>query len=178
MGKGIVLFSGGLDSLLTVKVLQQQDVELVGIFFVLPFYSPFTDFRTLSAVHAAEELGLELRLHYCDREYLDIIKNPAYGYGKGINPCIDCRIYFLKKAAELMNELEADFVATGEVVGQRPMSQMKNTLRLIEKQSGLNGRILRPLSAKILEPTIPEREGILDREKFMDLNGRSRKRQM
>ena len=107
-----------------------------------------------------------------------MVKSPPHGHGKHINPCIDCKLFFIKKAAELMNRLNADFVASGEVVGQRPMSQLKHTLKHIEKESGLKGRLLRPLSAKILEPTIPEIEGKIDRNRLLDISGRGRKRQM
>lgn len=175
--KGILLFSGGLDSLLAAKLLMEQDVELIGLHFVLPFYPPYFNLDELHSAKQAKEIGLKLEFYKCGKEYLEMLKNPIHGYGKNINPCIDCRIFFISKAAEYMERVNADFVATGEVVGQRPMSQVKNTLRHIEKSTNLEGRLLRPLSARILEPTIAEKEGKIDRSRLLDLNGRGRKRQ-
>jgi hypothetical protein len=109
---------------------------------------------------------------------MEIVRNPSFGYGKNVNPCLDCKIFMLKKAGEAMEEEKATFVFTGEVLGQRPMSQRRDALNLIEKQSGLKGRLLRPLSAKLLPPTIPEEEGLLDRELLYDFSGRNRKPQI
>lgn len=118
-------------------------------------------------------------MHYrCDREYIEMVKNPPHGYGKHLNPCIDCKIFFIRKAAEYMIETEADFIATGEVVGQRPMSQLKHTMNHILKETGLQDRLLRPLSAKLLKPTRMEEEGLIDRERLLDISGRGRRRQM
>lgn len=177
-GKGILLYSGGLDSLLAAKLLMDQGIELTGLHFILPFYPPDFDISTLKAVKQAEQIGLKLEFYKCGREYLEMLRNPLHGYGKNINPCIDCKIFFIRKAAEYMEKYNADFVASGEVVGQRPMSQLKHTLKHIEKSTGLKGRLLRPLSARLLEPTIAEIEGKVDREKLLDLNGRGRKRQL
>lgn len=176
--KGILLYSGGLDSLLAAKLLMDQGVELIGLHFILPFYPPDFDFEELHSVKQAKDIGLKLEFYKCGREYLDMLKNPMHGYGKNINPCIDCKIFFIKKASEYMVRYNADFVATGEVVGQRPMSQLKHTLKHIEKSTDLKGRLLRPLSAKILEPTIAEIEGKIDRNRLLDINGRGRKRQL
>lgn len=175
--KGVLLYSGGLDSLLAAKILMEQDIDLIGLHFVLPFYPPGFNFNELDAAKQAKKIGLKLKFYKCGQEYLQMLKNPIHGYGKNINPCIDCRIFFINKAAEYMEQLNADFVATGEVVGQRPMSQLKHTLRHIEKSTNLTGRLLRPLSAKILKPTIAENEGKIDRTRLLDLNGRGRKRQ-
>ena len=174
-GKGIVLFSGGLDSLLAARVLMDQDLEIIGYHCILPFVAP--DLRTdeLDPVKIAVQIHLPVRTHRCGSEYIDIIRNPPHGYGKHANPCIDCHIYFIKKAAEYMREVGADFVATGEVVGQRPMSQMKHTMNHIEKVTGLKGRLVRPLSAKLLKPTQPEIDGIINRDLLCGINGRSRK---
>lgn len=177
-GTGIVMISGGLDSLLAIRVLLEQDVFLIGFHCILPFVNPEADPSKLPAVMSAEKLGITVYTHRCDQEYIDIIKNPPHGYGKRANPCIDCHIYFLRKAAKYMHDIGADFVATGEVVGQRPMSQMRGTMNHIEKESGLSGRLLRPLSAKLMKPTIPETEGIIDREKLFGISGRSRKVQL
>lgn len=176
--KGILLYSGGLDSLLAAKLLLNQGVELIGLHFILPFYPPDFDVSSLKAVQQAEQIGLKLEFYKCGAEYLEMLKNPLHGYGKNINPCIDCKIFFIKKAAEYMVKYNADFVASGEVVGQRPMSQLKHTLKHIEKSTGLKGRLLRPLSAKLLEPTLAETEGRIDRNKLLDINGRGRKRQL
>ncbi len=175
--KGILLFSGGLDSLLAARVLMDQDVEVVGFHCLLPFVRPDIDPHELKSKQMAAQIGLDLQLHRCGDEYINMIRNPAHGYGKQSNPCIDCHIYFIIKAAELMRALNADFVATGEVVGQRPMSQMKHTMNHIEKLTGLKGRLLRPLSAKLLKATIPEIEGKVDRSLLLGINGRSRKEQ-
>ncbi len=176
--KGILLYSGGLDSLLAGKLLLDQGIDLIGIHFILPFTAPDIDPEELKPSALARTIGLPLIHRRCDREYMQIVRSPAHGHGKHINPCIDCKIFFLKKAAEAMRAEGAAFVATGEVIGQRPMSQMKNTLRLIEKESGLEGMLLRPLSARLLKPTKAEIEGIVDREKLLDITGRGRKSQM
>ncbi len=176
--KGVILFSGGLDSVLAARLLMEQDIDLVGFHCILPFADPFIKPEDLPASKSAEQIGLKLVHHRCGKEYLDMVKNPPNGYGKHVNPCIDCKIYFINKAAEYMREIGADFVASGEVVGQRPMSQQKHTINQIKNETKLEGRLLRPLSAKILQPTIVEEQGLVDREKLLDLNGRGRTRQM
>ncbi len=176
--KGVVLYSGGLDSILAAKILMDQGIEMTGLHCLLPFYPPDLNPEELESSNLARQIGLKLIFYRCNRDYIEMIKNPEHGYGKNINPCIDCKLFFIKKASELMYELGANFVATGEVVGQRPMSQLKHTLNHIEKVCGLQGRLLRPLSAKILKPTIPEIEGTVDRKKLLDISGRGRKRQM
>jgi tRNA U34 2-thiouridine synthase MnmA/TrmU len=123
-------------------------------------------------------LGIPLKLFNVSKEYLNVVKHPQYGYGSNMNPCIDCRIFMLKKAKDYMEESGAAFIVTGEVLGQRPMSQRKDAMRLIEKEAGLEGFILRPLSAKALSMTIPEKEGWVDREKLLKIQGRSRKPQI
>jgi tRNA U34 2-thiouridine synthase MnmA/TrmU len=177
-GKGIVLYSGGLDSLLAAKILIDQGIEIIGFHCVLPFFPPDIKKDELKPVAYAEQIHLKLHYYFCDDEYIKMVKNPPHGYGKHINPCIDCKIFFIRKAAEFMKESGADFIATGEVVGQRPMSQMKHMINHIEHESGIEGRLVRPLSAKILKPTIPEMQGIVDREKLFGFNGRGRKPQM
>jgi tRNA-uridine 2-sulfurtransferase len=177
-GKGILLYSGGLDSLIAGKLLLDQGVELLGLHFILPFAAPHHDPETFDVSRMAEQIGLPLVHKRCGKEYLEMAAHPEHGYGKEMNPCIDCKIYFVREAAKYMKETGADFVATGEVVGQRPMSQLKNTMNHIHKESGLEGRLLRPLSAGILKPTIPEMEGVVDREKLLSLNGRGRKEQL
>jgi len=176
-GKCILLYSGGLDSLLTAKILLDMGIEVTGLHCILPYFPPDMDPELLKESIAAKQIGLNLIHYRCGKEYISMLKNPPHGYGKQVNPCIDCKIFFIKKAAELMNETGADFVATGEVVGQRPMSQHKHTLIHIEN-STLKGRLLRPLSAKLLTPTIAETEGLVDREKLYDISGRGRTRQI
>ena len=175
-GKCILLYSGGLDSLLAGKILMDLNIDVIGLHCLLPYYPPDTDFEKLDESINAKQIGLNLIHHRCGADYIEILKNPNHGYGKHINPCIDCKIYFINKAAEMMIKTGSDFVATGEVIGQRPMSQQKNSLNLIEK-STLKGRLLRPLSAKLLKPTIPEINGIVDREKLYAINGRGRSEQ-
>jgi hypothetical protein len=131
------------------------------------------------ALRAASDL--EVEIEYVDLSssgYLDLIVAPRYGYGANANPCVDCRIFMLQRAREIMEREGADFVFTGEVLGQRPKSQRRDTLRTVERESGLGGRLLRPLSAKLLEPTLPEKEGLVDRERLEAVSGRSRRRQM
>lgn len=166
----LILFSGGLDSLLAVKILQQQTVSI----HALIFKSPFID--TTEAVNYAIELDLDFSVLDMGEEALTMISQPQYGFGKGVNPCKDCKLIMLQLAREWMERLGAVAIATGEVVGQRPNSQLFKHLQLLEKQSGLQGRLLRPLSAKLLKPTIPEQEGIINREKLYDIEGRSRTR--
>jgi tRNA-uridine 2-sulfurtransferase len=176
-GKGIVLFSGGLDSLLAARVLMDQDLEIIGYHCILPFVAPDARADELGPIKLAGQIHLPVETHRCGSEYIDIIRNPPHGYGKHANPCIDCHIYFIQKAADYMREIHADFVATGEVVGQRPMSQMKHTMNHIEKVTGLKGRLIRPLSAILLKPTQPEIDGIIHRDMLCGINGRSRKAQ-
>ena len=128
-------------------------------------------------VRGAERLGIELVTQDVTDEFIDVILNPRHGYGSGVNPCIDCRIFILKKAHDLMVSEGAGFVFTGEVLGQRPMSQHRNALDLVDRRCGLEGRLLRPLSAKLLEPTLPESEGLVNRDNLYDISGRSRKPQ-
>lgn len=169
MPKAIVLFSGGLDSLLTVRVLQQQDVEILGLYIATPFQD-----SSEAAKERAEQLGIPLEVRRTDDSYLQIIAAPRFGYGKAINPCIDCRIVMCRFAKELMESQGADFVATGEIAGQRPNSQKQHQLSLIARESGLGGHLVRPLCAKVLNPTIPETEGLLDRTKLQAFTGRGR----
>jgi tRNA U34 2-thiouridine synthase MnmA/TrmU len=170
--KGLVLLSGGLDSILAVKILLEQKIRITGLVFVSCFFS------SVSARKAAEKLGIELKIVDFSKKHFEMVKNPKYGYGKNMNPCIDCHTLMLKCAKEIMIKQGFDFVATGEVLGERPMSQNKQSLKLIEKNSGLAGYLLRPLSAKLLEPTKVEINGLVDREKLLSISGRSRKIQL
>ncbi|NPB05193.1 MAG: hypothetical protein GXO08_02300 [Aquificae bacterium] len=188
MGKkrAVALFSGGLDSILAAKLVMDQGVEVVGLHVRTGFHSEdvkerlglIKDKRELPVYRAAEQIGLPLVEVDISKSYCGIIASPKYGYGRNANPCIDCKIAFLRAAKEFMEKEGFDFVITGEVVNQRPMSQNLPALRLIEKEAGLEGLVLRPLSAKLLPPTIPEREGWVDREKLLDVSGRGRDRQL
>ena len=170
--KAVALFSGGLDSILAVKLIREQGIEIKGINFKTPF------FGLNEAFAIAKDLNINLEIIDITEELLKILKKPKYGLGKNMNPCIDCHALMFKKAGEYMNKIGASFILSGEVLGERPMSQNRNSLNIIERESGFKGRILRPLSALLLAETIPEKEGLVDRNKLLDISGRSRKRQM
>ncbi|OQX54281.1 MAG: hypothetical protein B5M48_01390 [Candidatus Omnitrophica bacterium 4484_213] len=173
--KALALFSGGLDSVLAAKLILEQGIEVIGVNFITPFFAADNQQRVKQI---AADLGIELKTIALGDEYIEIVKSPKYGYGKNLNPCLDCRILMLKRAKGLLQRKRLSFIITGEVLGQRPMSQHKNALALIEKESNLKGLILRPLSAKLLPLTLPEKENRVDREKLLDIQGRSRKAQM
>jgi len=170
--KGIALMSGGLDSVLAVKVIQEQGVEVEGVAFETPF------FGSDRAVEASRAAGLTLTVVDITEEHLAMLKAPRYGYGRNMNPCIDCHILMLKKAGEMMEARGAGCILTGEVLGQRPMSQGKQSLHVVAKRSGYQPYIIRPLSARLLPETMPEMEGKVDRSRLLDIQGRGRKRQM
>ncbi len=170
----IGLISGGLDSTIAAKVVVDLGVQVTGVYFSMPWGCC----DKVKAQYAADFLGIPLIVLQLDERYLEIVKNPRYGYGSAMNPCVDCRSHMFKRAAEYMKAVEADFIFTGEVVGQRPMSQMRHSMRAIENSTGIEGRLLRPLCAQLMEPTIPEKEGLIDRNKLLRLNGRSRRGQM
>lgn len=178
--KAIALLSGGLDSTLAVKMMIDLGIEVKALNFTSPFCTCTgkNSGCKSEAVRVAQEYNIPIKVMHKGLDYLEIVRNPVHGYGKGVNPCVDCRIYLLKKAREYMLESGADFVFTGEVLGQRPMSQRRDTLRVIERESGLEGLLLRPLSARHFEPTIPEKEGWVSRNKLMAIEGRSRSVQM
>jgi tRNA-specific 2-thiouridylase len=178
--KAIALFSGGLDSTLAIRLMQVQGVHVEAIHFTSPFFgvSPDSDCGKYDARRAAEMIGVPLTIQNLGEEYLEMLRNPVHGYGKAINPCIDCHAYFLRKAKEFMLSTGADFVITGEVLGQRPKSQRRDALAIVERDGELQGLLLRPLSAQLLPLTIPEKEGWVDREQLPSIRGRSRKIQM
>jgi len=186
--KAVALISGGLDSMLAVQLLLDQGIHVEGINF-------FTGFcveghtqairnqdqkkqKRNNALWVAEQLGIKLHIIEVIEEYKDIVINPRHGYGANLNPCLDCKGFMVRKAHEWMQENGFDFLITGEVIGQRPMSQRKDTMPVVARESGANDLLLRPLCAKLLPETRPEREGWVDRNKLLDFNGRNRKPQM
>jgi tRNA U34 2-thiouridine synthase MnmA/TrmU len=176
--KALCLVSGGLDSALSARLMQEQNIGIIALHFANPFGSCGEREDGSPPQRVAESLGVELLDIPFEPDYLDVISHPCHGYGSNVNPCIDCRIYMLRQARKIMDRLGASFVVTGEVVGQRPMSQRLNTMRCIEKASTLEGYLVRPLSAKLLAPTIPEEKGWISREDLLAISGRSRKELM
>ena len=172
--KALALLSGGLDSILAIKLIVDQGIEVVAVKFILPFVSEKKDY----ADEVAKKFGIPLKKIDVGDEYLEVVRNPRYGYGSGMNPCIDCRIYMLREAKRIAKEVSASFIVTGDVLGERPMSQHRRALELEEREAGLENLIVRPLSAKLFPETIPEREGWIDRNKLLAIKGRSRKRQI
>ncbi len=184
----VALISGGLDSLLAARVILDQGVRVEGVNF-------FTGFCVEGHTHAirsrdrrrpkrnnalwvAEQLGIRLHLIDVSTDYKDVVLNPRHGYGHNLNPCLDCKGFMVGRAYTWMQGHGFDFVITGEVIGQRPMSQRRDTMPVIARESGAGDRLLRPLSAKLLPPTLPEREGWIERERLLDFSGRTRKPQM
>jgi tRNA-uridine 2-sulfurtransferase len=187
--KAIALISGGLDSTLALALIKRQGVEVKAVNFYTGLCITETQRRKggrpdgtvprNEALRAAADLEVDVEYVDLSRSgYFDMLVQPRYGYGANANPCVDCRIFMMSRAREIMEREGAQFVFTGEVLGQRPKSQRRDTLRTIERESGLDGRLLRPLSAKLLSPTLPEREGLVDRERLEAISGRSRQRQM
>ena len=179
--KAIVMLSGGLDSRLALKIMQEQGFKITTLFFKFPFGTGCCDEDCSFNFSQLQRVKLKI-LDYTKgkalQEYLKTIKDARYGRGKGINPCIDCRIFMFKKAKEFADMEKIDLIVTGEVVGERPMSQTKNAMSLIEEKSELKGRLLRPLSAKLLPETEAEKKGLVDREKLYEIHGRKRGKQM
>jgi len=171
--KALLLYSGGLDSKLALKLLQEQNLDIEAVFFLLPFSKqkiPLIKKTKLHVIDCTKPPFLQ--------QYLKIIQNPKHGYGTSLNPCRDCKIFLLKHAKKLAKKINANIIATGEVLSQRPMSQLKHQLELIEKQAGLKNKILRPLSAKLLPLTIYEKKELINRNKLLDIKGRNRKTQI
>ncbi len=172
MTKGLSLLSGGLDSMLAICVLRDQGVHMEGVVFKSPF------FGTKAAEKAAAQLKVPLHIVDFTDEILALVRNPPHGFGGAMNPCIDCHAAMIRRAGELMREWGFDFVSTGEVLNQRPMSQNRKSLETVAESSGLKGLLLRPLSAQHLTPTLPEEDGRVDRTRLLDLQGRQRQAQM
>jgi tRNA U34 2-thiouridine synthase MnmA/TrmU len=172
MVKAIALFSGGLDSMLAAELIRRQNIDVLCLTFTTPF------FGAEKAKAAARQINLPLIVEDITAQHLKMLKSPRYGYGKNMNPCIDCHILMLQEAGKKMLETGADFILTGEVLGQRPMSQGKQSLYVVAKNSGFPDYILRPLSAQLLEPTKAERECKVDRSQLLSIQGRGRKEQI
>ena len=172
MVTGIGLFSGGLDSILAVRLLQHQNIHIEAVSFVTPFFVPE------QAKKSVEQLGVPLHIIDISEKHIEMLKNPKHGYGRNMNPCIDCHALMFNQAGWLMKKKGASFLFSGEVLGERPMSQNKNSLKVVARESGFEEFIIRPLSARLLPVTKPEKEGLVDREKLLDIHGRSRKRQI
>jgi tRNA-uridine 2-sulfurtransferase len=201
--KAVALISGGLDSALAAVIIKRQGIEVHGLHFThafnsslesylihakdrrsvlttqptVNFFSEFDDKYARELKSVMEQVGIPIHVEQMTERIISLLRNPRYGFGKNLNPCVDCRIMQFQFAKLFMEKIGADFLVTGEVVGQRPMSQKRDTIKLIEKHSGLNGLIVRPLSAKLLAQTIPEKEGWVKREMMYDISGRSRKMQ-
>ena len=177
--KCVVLFSGGLDSRLAVKIMQEQKFKVVALWFKLPFGCS----NEKEVLEFSKKHKLNLKIFDCTKgkllqEYLKILKKPCYGVGKGVNPCVDCKIFMFKKAKAFADKNKIETIVTGEVLGERPMSQMKQSLDIIEKDSKLVGRLLRPLSAKLLKSTKSEEKNLINRKKLYEIQGRQRKMQI
>lgn len=176
--KAIGLFSGGLDSWLSALLIKRQDFDTYALHFVSPYFG-YSDEKLKIIEEKLKSRGINLIVHKFGQDYIDnIVKKPKHGTGSAINACVDCHRYMLQIAKKKMEEMGAEFVFSGEVLAQRPMSQRKEALNMVEKESGLRGYLVRPLSAKLLRPTIPEENGILKREMLMGISGRGRKRQV
>lgn len=178
--KALAMFSGGLDSILAIRLVQEAGVEVEAVHFLIPFLQDFhrlADHKRRISDAAAQ---LDVNLHFVPlgEDYLRIIEKPRFGYGKNLNPCIDCRIFQLEQAARLMRAIGASFLVTGEVLGQRPKSQHEAAFNIAEREAGLRGLILRPLSASRLKPTIPEERGWIERKCLLGIMGRGRYEQM
>ena len=174
--KAVSLLSGGLDSILATELISKQGIEVVAFNVKTPFCIPKKD-GSSEATEAANQLKVPLKIVCVGEDYLQMLRNPKYGYGKNMNPCIDCKIFMIKKAKKYAKEIGADFLFTGEVLGERPKSQHGPALKIIEEEAGLKGKLLRPLSAKLLRETLAEKKGLVDRTKLCSIQGRSRKPQ-
>jgi hypothetical protein len=170
----VALISGGLDSVLAARIVMEQGYEVTGLYYTSAFSKSFGKEQNTPAAVVSRAIGIDLKVSDLGKPYIDLIRNPKHGYGKNINPCIDCKIFMLQKAKAVMLELGAPFIITGEVLGQRPMSQRRDALHVIERDSGLRGLILRPLSATLLPPTRAELEGLIDRSRLLGISGRGR----
>jgi tRNA U34 2-thiouridine synthase MnmA/TrmU len=174
--KALSLLSGGLDSILATELILNQGIDVEAVNFVSPFC--LCKKGGCGAVEAAKQLGVPLKVVNVGNEYLKMVRKPKHGYGRNMNPCIDCRIFMIKKAKKYAKEIRAAFIFTGEVLDERPMSQHFKAMKIVEEESGLKGRLLRPLSARLLPETVIEKKGLVKRDKLLDIRGRSRKPQI
>jgi len=172
MVRALAMISGGLDSILAAKLIKEQGIEVIGICFKSYF------FNEENAKRMTKQIGIKLEVVDFSKEHFEMVKNPSHGWGKNMNPCIDCHSMMMRYSGDLLEKFNADFIITGEVLNQRPMSQNKSALNIVKKQSGFSEKILRPLCAKNLDPTPMELNGLVDREKLLNISGRSRKAQM
>lgn len=172
MTRALAMISGGLDSILAAKLIKDQGIEVIGICFKSYF------FNEDNARRMVEQIGIKLEVIDFSEEHFKLVKNPKHGLGKNMNPCIDCHAMMMNYSGKLLEEFKADFILTGEVLNQRPMSQNRQALNIVKKESGFSNKILRPLCALNLEPTEMELQGLVDREKLLNISGRSRKEQM
>ena len=172
MTRALAMISGGLDSILAAKIIKDQGIDVIGICFKSYF------FNENNAKRMTKQIGIKLEVVDFSKEHFEMVKNPKHGLGKNMNPCIDCHAMMMRYAGELLEKLDADFIITGEVLNQRPMSQNKQALNVVKKESGFADKILRPLCALNLEPTEMEKSGLVDRNKLLNISGRSRKVQM
>ncbi|MFC1834310.1 hypothetical protein ACFL2Q_06195 [Thermodesulfobacteriota bacterium] len=177
-GKAVALISGGLDSALAIHLVKAQGIDVTAVHFTAFFNAGNPELEDSAVMVTARQLGVPVILEPRGHDFIEVIRNPRFGHGKNINPCIDCRIYSFIKTKTLMEEIGASFMVTGEVVGQRPMSQRRDAIGFIERKSGCSGIVVRPLSGKLLPPTLPEKAGIIDRDKLLDIAGRGRKTQL
>jgi len=176
----VALFSGGLDSALAVLLMLRQNVEVTALTFMTAFGCDLSDRSSCghNPFPAAERFGFRVKLMNLGQDYVEMVQHPRFGRGKNMNPCVDCRIHMLRQAKDYMEMCGADFIITGEVMGQRPFSQVKPRLALTEREADVRGLLVRPLSARLLPPTLPEERGWIDRDRLMAFQGRSRKPQM
>lgn len=172
MTRALAMISGGLDSILAAKLIKEQGIEVIGICFRSYF------FNEENAKRMTKQIGIRLEVVDFSKEHFEMVKNPNHGWGKNMNPCIDCHAMMMRYSGELLKKFDADFIITGEVLNQRPMSQNRSALDVVKKQSGFSDKILRPLCAKNLKETQMEIDGLVDREKLLDISGRNRKLQM
>jgi len=179
-GHAVALFSGGLDSALAILLMLRQNIEVTALTFMTHFGCDLGDRSSCGSnpYPAAEKFGFNVKLMHLGQKFVDIVEKPRFGRGKNMNPCTDCRILMVNEAKAFMEMVNADFIITGEVLGQRPMSQVQHKMNLVENETALKGKLLRPLSAKLLAPTEPELSGMVDREQLEAISGRSRKRQL
>jgi len=177
--KAVALYSGGLDSILACRMVMRQGIEVLAVQFITPFF--LEHLAAGADAHCREvagKYGIALRLEDISGDYLHMLRQPAHGFGKNFNPCIDCKILMMRRARQIMEETGASFLVSGEVLGQRPMSQRRDTLAVIERDAGVRGLLVRPLSARLLNPTLVETNGWLRRDELGDLAGRGRAKQI